>query len=201
MNRLKEKFNKEIKKKLKKELKLDNDHEVPFLSKITLNIGAGKASEDKTLLENYESTLNRITGQKSVKTKSKRAVSGFGTRKGQIVGVMVTLRGERMYAFFDKFVNVALPRVRDFRGIPYSVVDQRGNLAVGLREHTAFPEINPDEVEKIHGLEVVITIKAKERDHSIRMLEMMGFPFTKEKIEKSKDKKKKKDKKANEPKK
>lgn len=186
MNRLREKYQKKIIPKLKKELGLGNDLEVPEIEKITLNVGASKALEDSSMLEVFEDTLKRISGQKPIQTKAKKAISGFGIRGGQTVGLKVVMRSDRMYAFLDKFVNVALPRVRDFRGVPYSAVDDRGNITVGIKEHTAFPEINPDEVEKLHGLEVVITIRAEKRDHAIKLLELFGFPFTKEEVKKAK---------------
>lgn len=177
MNRLQERYNKEIQVQLKEELGIKNANAIPKLEKITLNVGVGKAQGDKKVIENVESTLQRITGQKPVATKARKSISNFKLRQGTIVGLSVTLRGERMYAFMDKLVNVTLPRVRDFQGINRKSVDSQGSLNIGFKEHIVFPEIKSDEVEHVHGLEVAITTTAHSTDHGIRLLEKLGVPF------------------------
>lgn len=180
MNRLKERYNKEIAPELEKELGITNVHAVPHLEKITVNVGVGKAQGDKKVIENVESTLQRITGQKAVATKAKKSISNFKLREGTVVGLMVTLRGERMYAFMDKLINVTLPRVRDFQGIERKSVDDHGNLNIGFREHIVFPEIKSDEVEQVHGLEVAITTSSNTSAGGMKLFEKMGVPFKKE---------------------
>jgi len=133
-------------------------------------------------------TLERITGQKPVKTISRKAISGFGIRAGMVVGLVVTLRKQQMYDFLEKLFRVALPRVHDFRGIPEHSVDKDGNLAIGFKEHIVFPEINPDEVEKLHGLEVSITTTAKNAKEGKRLFELLGVPFRKAEKKKKKAK-------------
>lgn len=177
MNRLQERYTKVILPELKTELGITNVHAVPKLEKITLNVGVGKAQGDKKVIENVESTLKRISGQKPVHIKARKSISNFKLRQGQVVGLSVTLRGERMYAFMDKLVNVTLPRVRDFQGINRKSVDEHGNVNIGFKEHIVFPEIKSDEVEHIHGLEVAITTTAVSAEQGIRLLEKLGVPF------------------------
>lgn len=177
MNRLQERYKKEIQGQLKEELGIKNVNAIPKLEKITLNVGVGKAQGDKKVIENVESTLQRITGQKPVATKARKSISNFKLRQGTIVGLSVTLRGERMYAFMDKLVNVTLPRVRDFQGINRKSVDAQGSLNIGFKEHIVFPEIKSDEVEHVHGLEVAITTTASSTAEGIRLLEKLGVPF------------------------
>ncbi len=180
MTRLKEKYIKEIIPQMKEKFGYKNDLAVPKLEKVTLNVGIPSAKRDEKFLELVENTLTRISGQKPVFTKAKKAISAFKIRQGNIVGAKVTLRGERMYDFVDKLVNIALPRVRDFRGIKKTAVDKQGNLNIGFKEHIAFPEIDPNEVEVIHGLEVAVTTTAKDYEQGFELLKLLGFPFQKQ---------------------
>lgn len=177
MERLKEKYNKEIVPKLKKEFGYSNLLAVPHLEKVSVNIGVSKALKDEKYLDVMIATLERITGQKPIKTTARKAISGFGIRAGMVVGLSVTLRKQRMYDFLEKLFRVALPRVRDFRGIPEYSVDQNGNLTIGFKEHIVFPEINADEVEKLHGLEVSIITTANNATEGKRLFELLGVPF------------------------
>lgn len=179
MNRLKEKFFKEIVPQLQKELNLKNKLAVPRIEKVSLNVGMGKIIQDPQLKDTVIKTLSRITGQKPVITLAKKSISNFKIRQGMAIGAKVTLRGERMYEFIDKLINVALPRVRDFRGIPVKSVDQFGNLNIGFPEYIVFPEIKSDEVEKLHGLEVTIVTTTKKRDLGIKLFEKIGIPLKK----------------------
>lgn len=176
---LAEKYKTEIISSLKKQFGHKNIFEAPKMQKVTVNIGlnVNQTGKDGKLQELAESAIRRITGQNPVKKMAKKSISGFKVRKGQIVGLMVTLRGKRMYDFIEKLVNITLPRIRDFRGLEKKSLDQVGNLSIGFKEHIVFPEINLNEIEKIIGLEVVITIKAKTRDESFELLKALGFPF------------------------
>ena len=180
MNRLKEKYLKEIRPQLKKELGFKSDLAVPRLEKIVINVGLGKAKEDPKVKEVVLRTLERITGQKPIETKAKKAISNFKTRQGMVDGAKVTLRGERMYDFLDKMINIAFPRVRDFRGLSTKAIDPKGNLNIGFREHIVFPEIKSDEVENIHGLEIALVTTARKRANGEKLLEALGLPFKKE---------------------
>lgn len=180
MNRLREKFSKEIIQNLQKELKIKNANSVPKVMKVVVNVGAGRAMQDKKYIDVVLSTLERITGQKPVSTKARKAISNFKIRQGASIGAMVTLRGERMYDFLDKLISIALPRVRDFRGISRKAIDNQGNLNIGLKEHIVFPEIKSDEIEAIHGMEVTIITSAKDKASGTKLLEMIGIPFQKE---------------------
>lgn len=173
----KEKFKKKIIPELKKQFGLKNDLEVPRIEKVVLNVGLGKSLKDANFLDNVESTLMRITGQKPIKTKAKKSISNFKIRKGMVIGLKVTLRGQRMYDFLEKLVNVVLPRVRDFRGLTAKAIDQGGNLNIGIKEHLAFPEIKADEIEKLHGLEIAVVTTAKSREEGRALLVAFGFPF------------------------
>lgn len=180
MNVLREHYKTEISPKLKEELKISNTMAVPRLEKITVNVGVGKAGGDKKVIDNVVNTLKRITAQQPIQVKSRKSISNFKLREGMVVGVTVTLRGDRMYEFMYKLVNITLPRVRDFQGIPPKSVDQHGNLNIGFKEHLVFPEINSDEVEQLHGLEVCVTTSAKDRESGYRLLELLGVPFKKD---------------------
>ncbi|MFN3301539.1 MAG: 50S ribosomal protein L5 [Patescibacteria group bacterium] len=177
MSRLKEFYKKEIIPKMKEIFNYKNDLAVPKIEKITLNIGVGKASNDLKIIEEAKNTLIKITGQIPIATKAKKSIAGFKVKKGKIVGFKVTLRGERMYDFLDKLINVVIPRTRDFRGLPISSLDKEGNLSIGFREQLVFPEINPQEIEKIHGLEVTITTNTRNKNESLTLLKLFGFPF------------------------
>lgn len=175
---LKTRFNKEIAPELKKTLKLKNVMAVPKIIKITLNVGLGTYL--KTHNKDYSNVVDnitKITGQKPVLTKAKQAISNFKTRKGEIVGIKVTLRGNRMYDFLNKLINITFPRVRDFRGISPKAFDGKGNYSVGFKEHMVFPEISPDDVMKIHGIEVCISTTAKDNEQGFELLKAFGFPF------------------------
>jgi len=175
--RLKELYKKEIVKRMKEKFGYKNDLVVPKITKVVVNVGFGRQTKEKAFIENIEKNLAQITGQKGVLTKAKKSISAFKIREGNIVGSMVTLRGDRMYDFVEKLVNITFPRVRDFRGISEKSVDGSGNLTVGFKEHLSFPEIRPDDVENIHGLEVSIINNAKTREEGIELFRLMGFPF------------------------
>lgn len=177
---LQEKYKKEILPKLKEKFGYKNSLEAPKLLKVVVNVGVGRNAKDKAYVENAEKSLTRITGQKAMLTKAKKAISAFKIRQGMVIGVAVTLRGRRMYDFIDKLVNISFPRVRDFRGINESQVDRTGNLTIGFKEHLAFPEIKVDEIESTHGLEISISTTAKTREEGLELFRLMGFPFKKE---------------------
>lgn len=179
MNTLHEKFVKEIAPSLAAKLNVKNIHEVPRVVKIVLNVGAGAAVTEKAALETIQNTLQRITGQKPILTLAKKSISNFKIRQGMPIGAKVTLRGERMYDFLQKLIMVTFPRVRDFRGISKSVVDPHGNITIGMKEHTVFPEIRSDEIDRLHGLEVTIVTTARDRTTAEKLLEAFGFPFRK----------------------
>jgi len=175
--RLKKKYNKEIVGYMKKEFNYKNIMQVPKLDKIVLNMGLGEAIENKKLLETGIKEMALISGQKPVKTKAKKSVAAFKLRKGMEIGCRVTLRGDRMYEFLDRFINIALPRVRDFRGISKDSFDGRGNFAVGIKEQIIFPEIDYDKVEKIHGMDVAVCTSAKNDEEARKLLEAFGMPY------------------------
>jgi large subunit ribosomal protein L5 len=177
---LKEKYQKEIVPAMREKFGYKNALAVPSLQKVTLNIGVRSDRNDEQFVTTMKETLRKISGQQAVETKARKSIAGFKIRQGQTVGLKVTLRGTRMYDFVDKLVNVTLPRVRDFRGLASKSVDKVGNLTVGFREHLPFPEVNPDEVDKLHGLEAVITLNTKTHDEGLELLRLMGFPFKKE---------------------
>jgi len=179
MNRLKEKYQSEVVPALTKSLNFDNKLQVPKIEKIVLNIGLGEALDNPKSLEAASTDLQTITGQKPVITKARVSVANFKLREGRSIGSKVTLRGERMWAFLDRLVNVVLPRVRDFRGISSDAFDGRGNYTLGLREQLIFPEIEYDKIDKIRGLEITIVTTAKTDDHAAALLEMLGMPFRK----------------------
>lgn len=179
MPRLKEHYRTTVAPALASELHLANPLAVPRLIKAVVNVGVGDSLKDPRLLELVEQTLQRITGQKPVRTLAKKSISNFKIRQGLVIGVQVTLRGGRMYDFLDKLINVALPRIRDFRGLPPSSVDDSGNLNVGFREHIVFPEIHSDEVEKIHGLQVSVATTADSREAGLALFQKLGVPFAK----------------------
>ncbi len=179
MNRLQEKYSKEILPALSEQLGTKNPMAAPRLEKIVLNVGLGKSLSDPQYADVALSVLERVTGQKPVKTLARKSISNFKIREGMVVGGKVTLRGERMYAFFDKLMNVALPRVRDFQGLSDKAFDGKGNYSIGFSEHIVFPEIASDEVEKIVGLEINIVTTAKTDEEGKALLEAFGFPFKK----------------------
>jgi large subunit ribosomal protein L5 len=175
--RIKVKYENEIVPQLMRELKIDNRMRVPKLGKIVINIGLGEARDNLKLLEAAAEELKQIAGQKPVMTRARKAISNFKLRQGVPIGVTVTLRRERMWEFFDRLVNVALPRVRDFRGVSEKAFDGRGNYSLGLREHTIFPELNLDKVEKVKGLTVTIATTARSDFEGLMLLKALGMPF------------------------
>lgn len=179
MNRLQEKYTKEIVPKLVEELGNTNKMALPRIEKIIVNAGLGKSIQDSDYTDAAVNVLTRITGQQPVKTQARQSISNFKIREGMVVGAKVTLRGERMYAFLDKLIHVALPRIRDFRGVKTTAFDGQGNYSLGFPEHIVFPEISSDEIEKIIGLEVNIVTTAETDDIARSLLTHMGFPFEK----------------------
>lgn len=176
---LREKYNKKVIPELKEKFGYKNNFEVPKISKVTVNVGLGAGLKDSGYTELVQNNIAKITGQKTVAVKARKSIAGFKIREGMEVGVMVTLRGKRMYDFVDKLINISLPRVRDFRGISSKSVDQGGNLSVGIKEHIIFPEIRMDDVERLHGLQVVISSTASNREEGLELFTLLGFPFKK----------------------
>ena len=162
---------------LQNEFNYANPMEVPKLTKIVLNIGMGEARENTRSLDTASADLATITGQKPVITKAKKSIANFRIRDGMPIGVMVTLRGRRMYEFFDRLVNAALPRIRDFRGCPSEAFDGRGNYSLGVREQLIFPEIDYDQIDRIRGMQINIGTSAKNDEEGKRLLELLGMPF------------------------
>ncbi|PZR09884.1 MAG: 50S ribosomal protein L5 [Archangium gephyra] len=175
--RLKLRYRKEIVGALMKDLNLKNPNEVPKIEKIVINMGLGEALANNKLLESAVDQMNAITGQKPVITRSRKAIANFKLREGQAIGAMVTLRGDRMYEFLDRLLSVALPRVRDFKGVSPKAFDGRGNYTLGVREQIIFPEINYDQIEKVKGLNVSIVTTAKNDEHGFALLKAFGVPF------------------------
>jgi large subunit ribosomal protein L5 len=176
-NRLHEAYDKTIAPKLAADFGVANPMAVPKPVKVTLNVGLKPALKDPKFIDAAERTIVKIAGQKPVRTIAKKAISNFKTRKGMVVGMMVTLRGRRMYEFLDKLVSITLPRVRDFRGLAAKSVDARGNLSLGFKDFLAFPEITAEDTDYIHGLEVTVTTTAGERAKGRALLEALGFPL------------------------
>lgn len=174
---LKEKYKSELAAKLKEELGLDNVMEVPRITKVTLNMGVGEALGDKKVLENAVSDMTKISGQKPVVTKARRSIAGFKVREGWPIGCKVTLRSDRMYEFLDRLVSIAIPRIRDFRGISPKSFDGRGNFAMGISEQIIFPEINYDQVDALRGMDITITTTAKTDDEGRALLRAFNFPL------------------------
>ena len=177
MPRLKEKYLKEIVPLMMKEFSYDNVMEVPRLQKIVLNVGLGEAIQNIKLLDAAQKELSMISGQKAVVTKAKKSIAAFKLRQGVPIGCKVTLRGNRMYEFLDRFISVALPRIRDFKGISGKSFDGRGNYSLGLKEQFIFPEIDYDKVEMVHGLDVMFCTSAKTDKESKALLRYLGMPF------------------------
>ena len=177
MARLKEVYRNEIAPRLKEELGLQNVMEVPRITKITLNMGVGEAVADKKVLENAISDLTLISGQKPVVTKARKSVAGFKIREGWPIGCKVTLRSERMYEFLERLISIAIPRIRDFRGISPKSFDGRGNFAMGVNEQIIFPEIDYDKVDSLRGLDITITTTARNDDEGRALLRAFNFPL------------------------
>ena len=177
---LNERYREEIAPALKESLNLQNPMQVPRLEKIVVNIGVGEALDNAKALESAVTDITKITGQKPIITRARKSIANFKLREGRAIGVKVTLRGERMWAFFDRLVNVALPRVRDFRGISPNSFDGRGNYTLGLHEQLVFPEIDYDKIDKLRGFEVTIVTTAGTDEEGLQLLTMLGMPFRKE---------------------
>lgn len=177
MNKLKEKYINEVQAKLQEELGLKNKLAVPRLQKIVISIGLGEAKDNAGILDKVKVYLGALAGQVPVVTLAKKSVASFKVSKGQPVGLMVTLRGDRMYAFLDKLINIVLPKVRDFRGISLGSFDSQGNLNIGLKEQTIFPEVDYKLIDKVRGLAVTITTSAKQKEEGKKLLEYLGVLF------------------------
>jgi large subunit ribosomal protein L5 len=177
MSRLQEFYHKEVVPQLMKQLGLKNPMAVPRITKVTLNMGVGEALADKKVLESAMGDLAKIAGQKPVPTKARVSVASFKVRDGVPIGCKVTLRNERMYEFLDRLISVAIPRIRDFRGVPRRAFDGRGNYNMGIKEQIIFPEINYDQVDAIRGLDIAITTTARSDEHGRALLEAFKFPL------------------------
>ena len=177
--RLKELYYKEIQPSLKEKLGYKNTFMSPILEKIVINMGLGLDGADTKIMKSTEDDLGKITGQKPTVTKFKKSVANFKTRKGTNAGLKVTLRGNKMYEFVDRLVNIALPRIKDFRGLSPKGFDKFGNYTFGIKEHIIFPEVSFDRADKVRGLDIIIVISSKSRDHSFALLEKLNFPFIK----------------------
>jgi large subunit ribosomal protein L5 len=166
-----------VRPKLKQQFGFKNPHEIPTVEKIVVNVGLGEAIKQPRLLDGIVDELSIITGQHPTKKRAKKSIANFGLRQGQEIGASVTLRGPIMWEFFDRFISVAIPRIRDFRGLSTRSFDGRGNYSVGLKEQMIFPEINYDDIEMIHGMDITIVTSAQRDDHALALLKEMGMPF------------------------
>jgi len=174
-----EKYKSEVVPALKKEFGFKNVMQVPRITKVVVNSGVGRFVKEAGFIDNVEKTLSKITGQKPVRTKARDSISNFKIREGMEIGVVVTLRGPKMYQFLEKLVRVTFPRVRDFRGITDKAFDRQGNYTIGLKENIAFPEIKSGDIDKIHGLQVIVNTTAKNKQEGKALLTHLGFPFVK----------------------
>ena len=177
MSRLQEQYKTEILKNLHSKLNCKNIHEVPKISKIVLNIGLGEAKDDSKIVDKAQEELSLIAGQKAIKTKAKKAIAGFKIRAGMPLGVSVTLRNKIMYEFLDRLVNIAIPRIRDFRGLESNSFDGNGNYSFGVKEQIIFPEINYDKIDKVRGLNITICTTAKNNEDALELLKQFNMPF------------------------
>ena len=177
MARLAEKYNSQIRNELKEKFGLKNLFEVPKLEKIVVNIGVGEAVSDSKIINNAIEDLSLITGQKPIITRAKKSIAGFKLRKGLSIGCKVTLRKKRMYEFLDRLVFIALPRVRDFKGLSKKSFDGFGNYSIGIKEQIIFPEINYDKIDKVRGMDITITTSAKKKEHAYELLKSFNLPF------------------------
>jgi large subunit ribosomal protein L5 len=178
--RLRTAYNESIVAELEKDLGLHNVHEVPRLQKVVLNVGLGRAKDDKKVIEAAKNTLTKITGQKPVETYAKKSIAGFKLREGNMIGLKVTLRGDQMYEFIDRVINIVMPRLRDFHGVSNKAFDKQGNFSYGFVDQSVFPELTFDETTTTHGMQVVFVISSKEQAHAKALLEKFGMPFEKE---------------------
>ncbi len=178
--RLRTQYNATLSKELLKDLDLKNIHQVPKLDKIVINVGLGKANGDKKMMEVSTNTITKITGQKPIQTTAKNSIAGFKLREGNKIGLKVTLRGEKMYEFTDRMINVVLPRLRDFHGVSAKAFDKQGNYSIGFVDQSVFPELSFEETTTPHGLQVVFVINCEQKEHARALLEKFGMPFEKE---------------------
>jgi len=176
--RLKTRYRDEIRAKLKEKFGYKNDMEIPRLDKVVINMGVGEAAQDSKKIQGALADLQAISGQKPVVTKATKSIAGFKLREEQLIGAKVTLRGDRMYEFLDRLVTIALPRVRDFRGLNGKSFDGRGNFAMGMKEHIVFPEIDYDKVDMIRGMDIIVTTTANTNEEAKALLAELDFPFT-----------------------
>ena len=176
---IQEKYKKEIIPALKEKFGYKNSLEAPQITKVVLNVGFGKHAKEKAYIDNVLKGLTKISGQKPVLAKARKSISSFKIREGMTIGSSVTIRGKRMYDFINKLINISFPRVRDFRGISLKSVDRQGNLTVGFKEHLSFPEIKPDEIDNVFGLEVCLSTSAKTKEEGEELFKLIGFPFKK----------------------
>ena len=179
MSRLKETYLNEIKDAMQKKFEYKNEMQIPKLDKIVINMGVGEAKENRKVLDTAVKDLETITGQKAVVTRAKNSVANFKLREGQPIGCKVTLRGEKMYEFLDRLVNLALPRVRDFRGVNPNAFDGRGNYALGIKEQIIFPEIEYDKVDKVRGMDIICVTTAQTDEEARELLTLFGMPYSK----------------------
>lgn len=179
MARIKTTYKEQVVPALMEKFQYESIMQAPKIEKIIINMGVGEAKENQKFLDNAVEEMTLIAGQKPVVTKAKKSISNFKLREGMSVGCKVTLRGEHMYEFFDKLVNIALPRVRDFRGVSKTAFDGRGNYALGIKEQLIFPEINYDKIDKIRGMDIIITTTANTDEEARELLSLMGMPFSK----------------------
>ena len=178
--RLKKQYLETLSKELLKELELKNVNQVPVLEKIVINVGLGKAKDDKAMFEVATNTLTKITGQKPVETYAKMSIATFKLREGNKIGLKVTLRGDRMYEFMDRFINIVLPRLRDFHGVKLGAFDKQGNYAIGITEQSIFPELTFEETTKPHGMQIIFVTKCEKKEDAKALLAKFGMPFEKE---------------------
>jgi large subunit ribosomal protein L5 len=181
MSRLKNTYDKEIVSKLMSKLSLKNKHDVPKIEKIILNMGLGEDASDGKKLKACVDDMGLISGQKPIVTKFKKSISNFKTRKGSNAGVKVTLRSHKMYEFIDRLINIALPRIKDFRGLPVKGIDNSNNYSFGIKEHIVFPEVNFDKVDKIRGLDITVVTSSKNKEGTLEMLKEFNFPLNNKK--------------------
>ena len=182
MSRLLDQYQKTIQNELMAKLNLKNIHEVPKIKKIVLNMGIGEAKDDAKLTDKAVEDLSLISGQKAIKTRAKKAISGFKIRSGMPLGAMVTLRNKIMYEFLDRLITIAIPRIRDFRGLKSNSFDGKGNYSMGIKEHIIFPEINFDKVDKVRGLDITICTSAKNNNEALELLKSFNMPFIEKQI-------------------
>lgn len=165
---------------LQKELELKNVNQVPRLEKIVLNVGLGRAKDDKKVIDAAKNTLRKVTGQEPIETVAKNSIAGFKLREGNMIGLKLTLRGTRMYEFMDRLINIVLPRLRDFHGVSAKAFDKQGNYSIGMTDQSVFPELTFEETTTAHGMQIVFVVRAQNRDHSRALLSKFGMPFEKE---------------------